>query len=62
MRQMHIIEITLRLAIAAEDKDKAMEVAKEEFIAASDDGSLSDLMVYEWDDPVYVRAEEPATE
>lgn len=38
-----------------------MDVVKET-MNSMNDGSLSDMHVYEWDDPTYVRAEETDTQ
>ena len=60
-RQVHILEVTLRFAVVANDKRSAVDVVKET-MNAMNDGSLSDMHVYEWDDPAYVRAEETDTQ
>jgi hypothetical protein len=54
----HILEVTLRLAVTAESREKSEEVVKEIFSEMANDGSLGDMFCYEWDNPSWVGCED----
>jgi hypothetical protein len=52
------LEVTLRLAVTAESREKSEEVVKEIFSEMANDGSLGDMFCYEWDNPSWVGCED----
>lgn len=61
-RQVHILEVTLRFAVVADNNQSSIDVTKEVMTSLAEDGSLSDMHVYEWDDPIHIRVEETDTQ
>lgn len=56
MPETYIVEVTVRMAITAEDEAHALDCAQQEF--GMNAGALSDMLIYEWTDPVLKGVEE----